>query len=454
MKKETSRQHVLFLNKKNLFNWDMLEPVVRFTILIFGITVIVIALQQDMLFHWEFYRMGNKASLLFKYMLFFSSLIFVSSLAFRTYLWFRYRPYDSKQIRNWPEVTVVIPAYNESATIYQTIKSITQSDYPENKLRIISINDGSTDDTYWYMKKAKREFPGLVKLIYFSQNRGKRKALFEAYKTINTPFVVTVDSDTLLDPTALKEILSPLILKDHIAAVTGRIKIWNSGANVFTKMLNAHFAMAFDFTRAVQSTFSSVFCLSGAFSAYRNTILQNVLDSWLNQTFLNHTCTYGEDRSLTNHLLRTGYGTFYQRSAFAFTIIPVQLQKILKMLTRWARSNIRESIIFSGFMMSQKRRGNRVLPFIEFFSTVSLIILHFMWFYYFLFSGFIDGHMLFRILAYSILFGFFYMLYYLRIEGKKDFPYVVFFSVFSSVFTIWIFTTAGLTITKKSWSTR
>ncbi|MCK4835203.1 MAG: glycosyltransferase, partial [Candidatus Aminicenantes bacterium] len=431
-----------------------LEPVVRFTILVFGVTIIIIALRQDMLFNWEIYRMGNKANLTFKYMLFFSSLIFVSSLAFRTYLWFRYRPYDSNQVISWPEVTVIIPAYNESKTILETISSIYNCDYPKNKLKIISIDDGSTDDTYTYMKKAKQKYPDLLELIKFSKNRGKRKALYEAYKKTNTPFILTVDSDTRLDSYAIKEILSPLILNDQIAAVTGRIKIWNSGANIFTKMLNAHFAMAFDFTRAVQSTFSSVFCLSGAFSAYRNSILQKVLEKWLNQTFLNKSCTYGEDRSLTNHLLRTGFGTYYQRRAYAFTIIPIQLQNILKMLTRWARSNIRESIIFSGFMLNQKRKGNRVLPFIEFFSTVSLIILHFLWFYYFLFSGFIDGHMLFRILAYSILFGFFYMLYYLRIEGKKDFPYIIFFSIFTSVFTILIFTTAGLTITKKSWSTR
>jgi hyaluronan synthase len=212
--------------------------------------------------------------------------------------------------------------------------------------------------------------------------------------------------------------------------------------------------MAFDFTRAVQSTFSSVFCLSGAFAAYRSDVLHRVLEKWLNQKFLNRDCTYGEDRSLTNHILRSGWGTFYQRKAHAFTIIPPQLPNILKMLTRWARSNIRESIIFSGFMLSEKRRGNRILPFLEFFSTVSLLILHFIWFYYFLFSGFIDSHLIFRILAYSILFGFFYMLYYLRIEGKRDFPYVLVFSIFSSIFTIWIFTTAGLTITRKSWSTR
>jgi hyaluronan synthase len=454
MKKIPTRPQILTIREKNFFTWDIWEPVVRFSVLIFGVTIILIALKHNMLFHWEFYKMENNASLLFKYMLFCSSLIFISSLAFRTYLWFRYRPYDARKVKTWPEVTVVIPAYNEGQTIYKTIQSITKCHYPKGKLKIIAINDGSKDDTYFYMKKAKKDFPDMIELIKFASNQGKRKALYVAYKRVSSPFIVTVDSDTRLDPHAIQEILTPLVLNKSIAAVTGRIKIWNSSSNMFTKMLNAHFAMAFDFTRAIQSTFNSVFCLSGAFSAYRRSVINQIIEKWLGQKFLNRACTYGEDRSLTNHILRTGYGTFYQRRAFAFTIIPVQLHNILKMLTRWARSNIRESIIFSRFMFNPDRKGNRILPFIEFFSTVSLIILHFLWFYYFLFSGYIDGTLLFRILAYSILFGFFYMLYYLRIEGRKDFPYILIFSIFSSIFTIWIFTTAGFTITKKSWSTR
>ena len=124
------------------------------------------------------------------------------------------------------------------------------------------------------------------------------------------------------------------------------------------------------------------------------------------------------------------------------------------MMTRWARSNIRESIIFSGLMFNRNRKGNYLLPFIEFVSYIAIVFLHIIMFYYFLFSGFINGNFLLRTFAYTILFGFFYMLYYIRIEGAKDFPYVLVFSMFSSLFMVWIFTTAGFTVTRKSWSTR
>jgi hyaluronan synthase len=304
------------------------------------------------------------------------------------------------------------------------------------------------------MCRAKEKFPEMVQLIRFAQNKGKREGIYSGLKASHSPYIITVDSDTRLEPDSIKELLTPLILDSKLGAVTGRIRIWNSDANILTKMLKANFAMAFDFTRAIQATFSSVFCTSGAFSAYRCSILNQVIDRWRSQTFLKQKCTYGEDRSLANHILRIGFGTTFQRPAVAYTKVPETFTKVLKMFTRWARSNIRESIVFSALMFNSKRKGNHLLPFIEFVSTIAIVFLHIIMFYYFLFAGFIDGNFLVRVFSYTILFGFFYMLYYIRIEGTKDFPYVLVFSLFSSVFMVWIFTTAGFTVTKKTWSTR
>lgn len=450
----STEKEIIGLKYKTVLNWDIMEPIFRFAIIIFAFIFIFIAIKEDVFFTWEFAHMGKNEHIFFRYILFFSGLIFISSLIIRTILWFRYNTYKANKITEWPDISVIIPAFNESEVIYHTIDSIVNCNYPKGKLRIISVDDGSTDDTFFYMHKAKEKFPKIVDIIRFHKNKGKRRGFYEAFQMIKTPFVLTVDSDTKLHPNAIKEILIPMIINKKVGAVTGRIKIWNSNANIFTKMLNAHFAMAFDFTRAIQSTFLNVLCLSGAFSAYRVSILQRVIDEWLKQKFLNKPCTYGEDRSLTNHILKIGYGTAYQREAISFTIVPEKFSKILKMLTRWARSNIRESIIFSKFMFNSRRKGNRILPFIEFFSIASLFVLHFFWFYYFLFSGFITGNLIFRILSYSILFGIFYSLYYMRIEKKKDFPYIIVFSIFSTFFTLWIFTVAGASLTKKGWSTR
>ena len=445
---------LLGIKRKTFFSWDIWEPVIKLAVVLAGIVVLGVALERDILFNWDFHQVLKLKSPFFKYMFIVNSIVFISALVFRTLLWFKYRPYDSAKVKSWPAVTVLVPAYNEGETVYATICSIAASDYPPGKLKVIAVDDGSKDDTYSYMLKAKKRFPKMVELIRFDRNMGKRQGIYRGFKKSTSPYFITVDSDTRLEPEALKELLTPLILNSRLGAVTGRIKIWNGDANIYTKMLKANFAMAFDFTRAVQSTFSTVFCTSGAFSAYRSSIVAEILDDWMGQKFLGRKCTYGEDRSLANHILRTGMGTAFQRTAIAFTKVPEKFVKVLKMMTRWARSNIRESIVFSRLMFNRRRRGNYLFPFIEFFSTIAIVFLHIIMFYYFLIAGFIDGNFIIRSIAYTILFGFFYMLYYIRIEGTKDFPYVLVFSLFSSIFMVWIFTTAGFTVTRKSWSTR
>jgi len=445
---------VLVFKTRKFFTWEMWEPVVKFLLVLSGIIIIFVSMDKGILFSWDFGRMLKTESPFFRFLFIFNSFMFVATLVFRTILWFRYRPYNSEKVETWPEVTVIVPAYNEGDTVYKTICSVVQCDYPEGLLKIIAVDDGSKDDTYEYMMKAKEEFPDIVEVIRFDKNKGKRQGIYQSFKKNKSPYIITVDSDTRLDPSALREVLTPLILNQKLGAVTGRIRIWNHDTNMYTKMLKSNFAMAFDFTRAIQSTFSTVNCTSGAFSAYRSTALEQIMDHWLNQTFLHRPCTFGEDRSLANHILNLGLGTAYQRTAIAFTMVPDKLKKVLKMLTRWARSNIRESIIFSRIVFNENRRGNHTLPFIEFFSNTIIVLLHVVMFYYFLFSGFVDGEYLFRTVAYTIIFGFFYILYYIRIEGTRDFPYILGFSIFSSLFMVWIYTIAAITVTTRKWSTR
>jgi len=454
MEQTAAKPIAVILKPRRLLCWDTWEPVAKFMIVLIGLMIVYLAIERNILFQWHYSQIGRVKNVFIRYMMVMSGLIFIGSLVFRTFLWFKYRAYDSALVKSWPKATVIIPAYNEGETVFETICSIASCDYPEDHLRIIAIDDGSKDDTYSHMERARDAFPHLVELIRFNKNQGKRQALYEGFKKSRSPFVISIDSDTRLDAAAVKELLTPLILNPKLAGVTGRLRVWNRSANMMTRMMNASFAMAFDFTRAVQSTYSNVFCTSGAFSAYRRSVVNRFMDKWLNQTFMKKKCTYGEDRSMTNHILRLGYGTVFQRTAIAHTMLPVQATRILKMLTRWARSNIRESIVFGTFMFNSRRKGNYILPFIEYFATIALIILHFVWFYYFLFSGYVTGTFLFRVLAYTILFGFLSMLYYIRIEGSYDVPYILIYSIFNSIFMIWIFSIAAFTLTRRSWSTR
>jgi hyaluronan synthase len=438
-----------------LSSWDRWEPAFRLAVVLAGAAVLAWSLWTGRLFPGLAGGVPEtQYGRLLRLLLAATSAIFLSSLLWRTAFWFRYVPVDSRRVGEWPAVTVALPAFNEGAAVFATVASIVANDYPAEHLRIIAVDDGSRDDTHAHLLRAAETFPGRMEVLRFPVNRGKRQALYEVFRRAVTPVVVTVDSDTQLAPDALRELVAPLVLQPRLGAVTGRIRILNRRANLLTRMLDVNFAMAFDFTRAIESTFSSVFCTSGAFSAYRTGPLRQVADSWLGQRFLGRPCSYGEDRSLANFILRLGYGTAFQRTALARTRVPESLGRILKMLTRWARSNIRESIVFTSVMFHPNRRGNRVWPALEFLSTSVLVLLHLIWFYALLASGLVGGEFLLRALASTVLFGALYMLYFIRIEGGREFPYALAFTLFCSPLMVGIFTVAGFTLTSRSWSTR
>jgi hyaluronan synthase len=382
------------------------------------------------------------------------SAITLLYLFFRTFLWLKYKPHTLKEQDLLPDVSVIIPAYNEGALVEKAIKAAMESDYPRNKLEVICVDDGSKDDTFLYMQKAKAKYPDNVTLIKLPQNMGKRHALYHGFKKAKGDIFVTIDSDSIIEKGSLAHIVAPFLRNKQIGAVAGNVKVLNKHEGIMPKMLGVSFILSFDFTRACQSTYGAVLCCPGAFSAYRAPVVKQVMEQWLQEMFLGEVCTYGEDRALTNMILRRGFYTTYQNSAVVRTQVPTNYNKLSKMYLRWERSNIRESIILSTFILRKYRKKHRVLPFINFV----IVNLRYPFQYYAMVFLFINLVMypanIFRYLSLVGVISLVYMVYYIRAEKNSDFIYGVLYSYFS-IFTLqWIFPYAIATLKSKSWMTR
>ena len=138
------------------------------------------------------------------------SLAFLIFQAALSILWWRYRPYPLFA-GPMPTVTVIIPAYNEGAMVEKAIYSVAKCDYPSDRLEIFCIDDGSRDDTWSYIQRAQQAYPQLIKAIRFPENRGKREALYAGLTQGRGEYFVTVDSDSVIAPETLKQILAPLL---------------------------------------------------------------------------------------------------------------------------------------------------------------------------------------------------------------------------------------------------
>lgn len=279
----------------------------------------------------------------------------VAALMWRFWLILSYKPARTCSDSELPTCTVIIPAYNEGRHVAETIDSVAASDYPTDKLQIIAVDDGSADDTWQWIQQAASRHPHLVTPLRLKRNSGKRRALYEGFIRSHADILVTIDSDSLIEKNTLRNLVSPFITQSSVGAVAGNVRVLNRREGLIPKMLDVSFAFSFDFIRASQSQVDSVLCTPGALSAYRRDIVMKVLRTWMNQRFLGQKSNIGEDRAMTNLILKEGFAVKFQSNAVVFTQVPVRYKGLCKMFLRWARSNIRETVVMSRFVFTRFR---------------------------------------------------------------------------------------------------
>lgn len=266
---------------------------------------------------------------------------------------------DSKPLAELPTLSVVVPARNEEDNIERTLKQLMESDYPRDKLQVIAVNDCSTDRTLEIMKATQKTYPEMV-VLGLDERVGKRHALATGFGIATGQVIVFIDSDSFVQPDALRNLVNRFS-DPRVAAVTGHCDVENIWANVLTRMQTVRYFIAFRVMKAAESVFDSVTCLSGPIAAYRREILQTIMPEWLNQMFMGRPATFGDDRSLTNSLLRRGYKVVYEAKARVTTIVPEKQGEFLRQQLRWKRSWFREMLIASSFMW--RREPLMVLSF-------------------------------------------------------------------------------------------
>lgn len=259
-----------------------------------------------------------------------------------------------------PSVSIIIPCFNEVKWIQRTILGCLNQDYPVDKLEVIVVDDCSTDGSREKIKEIVEKLHSNDKyqvedrLRYFLQpvNKGKREVMAVGAKVAKHDLLVFVDSDSFLEPFAIINLVQPFKDSD-MGGVSGRTDIANTYTNALTKMQAVRYYIAFRIMKAAEGFFDAVTCLSGPLSCYRKDLVLENMDAWLNQKFMGQRATFGDDRSMTNFILRH-HRTTYQDSAVCNTIVPNEYSVFLKQQMRWKRSWLRESLIAARFMWKKE----------------------------------------------------------------------------------------------------
>lgn len=341
----------LFEKELSVYSSKKKDRVMLFisSILLFIITLFIILMRAESIIYFKF----NKWLYLY-------SIVAAYYLLSRYFFGALYKA-EAIDINFTPGVSILIPCFNEEEWIKRTILSCINQDYPVDKLEVIIIDDCSNDKSVekireliakLYKEAAQYDIQHRLKLIVQEKNLGKREALARGTLEAKHDLVVFVDSDSFLEPFAIRNLVQPF--KDpKMGGVAGRTDVANTYTNMLTKMQSVRYYIAFRIMKAAESYFDAVTCLSGPLACYKKEIIINNMDRWLNQRFLGQKATFGDDRAMTNLVLQH-HRACYQDTAVCSTIVPNKYKVFLKQQMRWKRSWLRESLIAGKFMYKKE----------------------------------------------------------------------------------------------------
>jgi cellulose synthase/poly-beta-1,6-N-acetylglucosamine synthase-like glycosyltransferase len=242
-----------------------------------------------------------------------------------------------------PSVAVIVPCWNEAATIGATCESLLALEYPKGKLEIILVDDGSTDATPEAMARF-AEHPQVR--ILRKENGGKHTALNAGIALTNADLVGCLDADSFVEPDALREIVA-CFDDPKIVATTAAMSIHKPG-NILQHMQTAEYS----FGITLRHTFASLnglYVTPGPFSFYRrNTVNELGGFRYGHQT---------EDMEMALRIQKAGYGIGNAPYARVYTKAPGTIRALIKQRTRWISGFLRNMFGDYRGLIGNRRHG-------------------------------------------------------------------------------------------------
>jgi cellulose synthase/poly-beta-1,6-N-acetylglucosamine synthase-like glycosyltransferase len=224
-----------------------------------------------------------------------------------------------------PRVAVLIPAYNEEAVIARTIRSVLNSDY--RNIRVIVIDDGSTDGTYEAAREAYPVELAAGKLTVLTKpNAGKAEALNFGLQHMDEEVYVGIDADTVIASDAISKLVCHFA-DERVGAVAGNAKVGNR-VNLWTRWQALEYITSQNFERRALDLFNVVTVVPGAIGAWRTAAVIHGGGYPIN--------TVAEDADLTMNLLEQNYKVIYEDRALAFTEAPINAKGLMRQRFRWS----------------------------------------------------------------------------------------------------------------------
>ncbi len=241
-------------------------------------------------------------------------------------------------------VSLIVACWNEEDTVIDTIKSLLASDFAQEQLTIIVVDDGSTDAT-WDQMQAYKNHPQVILLQ--KENGGKFTAINYALEYVKTDLVGTVDADTFLEPDALARLVQDLEDDPHVSAIGATILV--KKPKTWVQMAQMVEYQMFAFSKLALARINGALVVPGAFSVYRKEVFEK-LGGFKEGHKL-------EDLELTFRMQEAGFKVQQSRNAIAYTTGPDSAIALFRQRLRWSYGFLMNAYCYR-HMLDGKRNLN------------------------------------------------------------------------------------------------
>ena len=234
-------------------------------------------------------------------------------------------PETTPTVSEYPFVSILVPCYNESANVQETIEAANAQNWPD--FEIIAINDGSSDDTGERLERLAQEYPRL-RVIQFAANQGKALALRMGALAARGEYLVCIDGDALLHVNATAYLVRPLVENPRVGAVTGNPRV-RTRSTLVGKVQVGEFSSIIGLIKRAQRIYGHLFTISGVICSFRRRAL--------------HDCGYWdvnmitEDIDISWSLQLRHWAIQYEPNALCWILMPETLRGLWRQRVRWAQ---------------------------------------------------------------------------------------------------------------------
>ncbi|MFP7209999.1 glycosyltransferase [Bacillus safensis] len=292
--------------------------------------------------------------------------MFLMQGGFQHYLTYeKVLPEWTKQGKELPTVSILIPAHNEEVVIRQTLKAMVQLSYPKHLLEIIVINDNSSDGTGDIVQSFSEQYDHvhMIETKPPFAGKGKSTALNEGLKASTGEVICVYDADNMPEQKAVYHLVLGLLNDPKAGAVVGKFRVINAAKNLLTKFINIETICFQWMAQGGRWKWFDIATIPGTNFAIRRHILEE-LGGW-------DVHALAEDTELTIRVYNLGYVIRFFPAAITWEQEPETWKVWWRQRTRWARGNQYVVLKFLKQFMKLKRK-RMIFDLFYFFFTYFL----------------------------------------------------------------------------------